>query len=834
MSACQSRFENNGVTFLSKKIAMLRNFIKIAWRNLIRNRTFSIINIIGLSFSVAFCLLLFFYIRKEQSYDTFSENKDRLFRFETTNIWGSSDTKPSSHLFSFLTKDNDVENELVTPLIVGRDMKQNFSEVKSFTRYQDADNEMVRIDKKVFRVKHVIYTDDNFFKTFSFRIIRGNPEALKVSVRNVVISENMARKYFGNTEAIGKTIRLADDSLHLFTVAAIAANAPDNSSIQYDIVFPLQADPDYEINIKERFNHSAHLLFIELHQGISAVAFSKKINNWAKTYFIPDAREYNKDFDFTKYRWYLRPLPDCHYNISGSWGHYTDAKNIYQLGCLVIIILLIASLNYVLLAISNAAARSQEVGVRKVMGANRKSIIMQFWVETQIIVLISVMIGLVLTIVLLPLFDSIIGSDLHAKDISWKDVFPAILFLCLILGILAGYYPALVISRMKPVTILKSFRTFKINPNFSRILVVLQYTASVVLMMSAFIINRQMHFVKNKDLGFDKEQVLMISNPTWDREFTRRIREQLQNFAKMKPYITEFSGMSGSLQGANNTNGFVLNGEQKWRKQISVDYNYFEMLGIKFLQGRPFSRFISSDTSRKLNPIIINETLFSMLGKKVKLGEYNKPLGGTIIGVVKDYHFESLSNKIEPEEHVLNSDFDMSFMFKIKSGHVPEAISAFGEKWKTITDYPFEYSFLDEAISKMYEADNRWQKTIQASCFFAIFIACMGLFGLSAINAINRTKEIGIRKVLGASIKDIATTLSSGFMTMIIIAIIIATPLTYWIMTRWLEDFAYRIDISWWMFAAAGGIAFIIALATTSFQTIRAAVVNPVDSLRTE
>ena len=351
---------------------MLKNFIKIAWRNLIRNRTFSIINIVGLSFSVAFCLLLFFYIRKEQSFDSFSENKNRLFRFETTSVWGSDDSKKSSHLFSFLTKDNDIDNSLVTPLIIGRDMKQNFPEVKSITRFKDAENGMVKIDKQVYTVNHILYADDNFFKTFSFPIIKGNPEALSVSVNNVVISENMAKKYFGNTEAIGKTISFIEDSAQLFTVTAIAANAPDNSSIQYDIVLPLQADPDYEINIKERFNHSSHLLFLELNEGVSTAAFSNKLNNWSKTYFIPEEKKYFKDFDFTKYRWSLRPLADCHYNISEPWGHYTDAKNIYQLACLVIIILLIASLNYVLLVISNAAARSQEVGVRKVMGANRK------------------------------------------------------------------------------------------------------------------------------------------------------------------------------------------------------------------------------------------------------------------------------------------------------------------------------------------------------------------------------------------------------------------------------------------------------------------------------
>jgi putative ABC transport system permease protein len=816
---------------------MLKNYIKIAWRNLLKNRTFSIINIVGLSLSVAFCLLLFFYIRKEQSYDSFPEKKDRLFRFESTNIWPSND-KPASHLFSFLTKDNDINNGLVTSLIIGRDIQQNFPEVKSITRFQDQGEGLFRIKKTVYKLSHVLYADDNFFRNFSFPIIKGNPEALKASIKNVVISENTAKKYFGETDPIGKTIDLIGDSTYLFTVAAIAADAPDNSSIQFDAVIPLQADPGYEQNIKGGFNQSAHLLVIELKEGVSPAVFTEKLNRWAKKYFIEPYvaayGKYIKNVDFDSYRWYLRPFADCHYNVSNPWGHYTNAKNIYQLACLVIIILLIASLNYVLLVISNGAARSQEVGVRKVMGARRRSIILQFWVETQIIVLISVVIGLLLTAILLPLFNSLIGSDLRLNYIPWKDILPGVLLLCIFLGILAGYYPALIISKMKPVSILKSFRTFKINPHFSRILVVFQYTASVVLMICAFIINRQMHYISNKDLGFDKEQVVMVNNPTWNSEFTKNMKDRLGVFAASQPYISQYSGMNGSLDGGYNTNGFLLNGEQKWRKQFSVDYGYFEMLGIKFLMGRPFSRAFASDTAQKKRPAIINETLFNMLGDKAKLGEYCEPLNATIIGVVQDYHFETLSKKIEPEEHTLGLGFETSFMFKIKPGHIPDAIAGIGREWKSLTDYPFEYRFLDETIAKMYESDIRWQKTIQASCFFAIFIACMGLFGLSAVNAINRTKEIGIRKVLGASVRQITATLSSGFVVIVTIAILIAIPLSYWVMDKWLEDFAYRIDLSWWMFAIAAGVAFIVALAATSFQTIKAAVVNPVDSLRTE
>ena len=680
-------------------------------------------------------------------------------------MWTRPGEKPASHFFSFLTKENDVNNGLVTSLIIGRDIKQNFPEVKSIVRFQDEYKSFIRLNRGVFKVNDVLYADDNFFKIFSFHIIKGNAEALKTSINNAVISENTARKYFGNTEAIGKTISLIGDSTHLFTVAAIAENVPDNSSIQYDIVLPLQADPDYETNIRERFNHSSHILILELKDGVSAATFENKLNFWARKYFVePYVSEYGKymkDVDFTNYRWYLRPLENCHYNVSSPWGHYTNAKNIYQLVCLVIIILLIASLNYVLLVVSNAAARSQEVGVRKVMGANRRSIILQFWVETQILVLISVMIGLILTIWLLPLFDNIIGTDLRWNDIAWKDIIPGIICLSLLLGALAGYYPALIISKMKPVTVLKSVRTFKINPRFSKILVVLQYTASVVLMISAFVINRQMHFIANKDLGFEKEQVLMVTNPTvFDFAFTKHLKEILGNFAKSRSYISQFSGMNGGLDGSYNINGFILNGEQRKLKELTVDYGYFEMLDIKTVQGRTFSRAFSADTSKKIYPAVVNETLFNMLGEKAKLGEYCEPIDATIIGVVKDYHFETLSKQIEPEEHVLANNFEGFFMFKIKPEHMAQAIAEIGKEWKTATDYPFEYTFLDESITKMYESDMRWEKTIQYSCFFAIFIACMGLFGLSSINAINRTKEIGIRKVLGASIKDIAVTLS--------------------------------------------------------------------------
>ncbi|MFT4154873.1 ABC transporter permease [Parafilimonas sp.] len=817
---------------------MFKNYLKTAWRNVIKNKTLSIINIAGLSVSIAFCLLLFFYIRYEQSYDSFHTNKDHLFRLEMSNVWPSSDTAKKS-VFSFLTKNDDVENQLVFPAVVAGDMTNTFPEIKSITRFKDNEDLLVKVNKEMYKEKHCLFADSNFFNDFSFRLIKGNPKTVLSSLSDVVISQSVARKYFGNTDAIGKTIEIDIDSAMLFTVSGVAEDAPGNSSIQYGLVVRTEADPGYADRLQEGFNQASVLYMVRLHDNVNFKAFEAKMNKWVTNYytqpFVAEYGQYYKDYDFKNFRWYLRPLVRCHYNISHPWGHYTDAKNIYQLTCLVVIILLIASLNYILLTISNAAARSQEIGVRKVLGANRGKVIFQFWTETQLIIIISVIVGLLLLQPLLLLFNNLMSTHIVLHDFSWKEVTASLLVLTLILGLLAGYYPALLLSKMKPVSIIKSFQTFKINPRFSKIMVTVQYTVCVVLMFAAFIVNRQMHYISNKDLGFDKDQVLMVRNPTWDPEFTTRVRDRLYIYAQSQPSILYFSGMNGGLDGSYNTNGFKLNGEQRWLKQLSVDYNYFEMLGVQFVQGRPFSKAIASDTSAKIRPCIVNETLFKMLGKDARLGVYNEAIRSTIIGVVKDYNFETLSKKIEPEQHVLVKNYEQYFMFRVKAGDMQAAIEKLQKAWKDITgNYPFEYTFLDQTIAKMYEADKRWQSIIQAACFFAIFIACLGLFGLSSVNAINRTKEIGIRKVLGADIKDVVATLSKGFVITFLIAIVIAVPVAYWIMYNWLQDFAYRIDISWWMFLVTGAGALLIALAAVSIRAIKAAMANPVKSLRTE
>ena len=804
---------------------MIKNYWKTAWRLLLRNRTFSIINITGLSVSVAFCLLLFYHIRWEQSFDTFHVKKDRLFRCETS-VFGQSTEEESATFLNF-------------PLVAGTDMQRTFPEVASVMRCKLGQQLLIRAGKGIYKEEQVISAEANFFTNLSFPLLKGDAKTVLTRPEGVVLSASEAKKWFGDADAIGQTIEVVDYDNRPYRVTGVAADVPANSSIRFGAVFALDGDPHYAKAASQGFNRMNHELMIELRPGVERHAFEQKLNGWVRHYMKPYMdTTWNKNVPASvrdHYRWFLRPLADCHYSPATVWGHYTDMKAIYQLMCIVVIILALASLNYVLMAVSNAAARSQEVGVRKVMGAGRRGIILQSWVETQLTATVAVVVGVLLSWAGLPLLRSAIGSGVQFADLSPLAVIGGALGLALLLGLVAGYYPALLISRLKPVSILKSFSSVRMNPRFSRVLVVVQFACCVVLMTAAFVIDRQMSFVMGKNLGFDKDQVLVIHNPTYSLTFTKETRERLYAFAQGLPAVTGYSSMSGGLTGENNTNGFVVDGKQEWMKQIAVDYGFFEMLKIPLVAGRDFSRAYAMDTSREARVCVVNETLWRMLGKKAKLGVYSPDLYGTVIGVVKDYNFESLSKKIEPEQHTLADRWAMDFLFKVKAGQMAATIPAFEAEWKKVTkNYPFTYTFLDASIAQMYEADMRAQRAMQTASAFAVLIACMGLFGLSAIAVANRVREIGIRKVLGASVGDVVGLLSRGFVSMVVLAILIAAPVGWWMMNRWLEDFAYRIEIRWWMFGVVGLMAVGIALVTVSFQVVRAARANPVDALRSE
>ena len=822
---------------------MIKSYLKSAWRNLLRHRTFTIINLSGLSVSVAFCLLLFFYIRWEQSFDRWHVKHNVLYRCEASTLdkgpRQALGKPPAKSLFNFLTKADDERKNVTFPLIMGPAMKAALPDLVSFTRVRDKDGALVRTANAVYKESVVVHADGNFFRNFSFPLLKGDPKTALSDPSNVVLSASVARKYFGDADPVGKIIYLVNQDNHPLRVSGVAADAPGNSSFRFDLVRPIEDDPNYADNLADRFNQMNHYLILELRPGADPRAFEAKMNTWMRTYYLPYV-DSNRAADVTRkdldqYHWSLRPFADCHYNASGQWAHYTDAKAMYQLACIVVIILLLASLNYVLITVANAAARQQEVGVRKVMGAQRMGIILQSWVETQLMAGIAVAIGMIIAWACVPLLRSVLGAAIGYGDLSFGEMAGAAVVLAGLLGLLAGYYPALLISRLKPVSVMKSFGTFKVNPRFSRVLITIQFTCCVVLMIAAFVIDRQMDYVRNKDLGFDKDQVLIVNNPGWDGEFTKKVRERIYAFARSQSSILGTTSLGReSLSGAFNTYGFTVNGHTEWAKQVYVDYNYFQLLGIKIVEGRGFSRDFAMDTARKVRAMVVNESMMKLLGKNVKVGVYNEGIYGTIIGVVKDYNFESLTQKVGPQEHRLIGAFG-DFVFKVKAGQMQPIIAALEKEWKTVTNnFPFSYTFLDATIAQMYEADMRWQRAMGAASFFAIVIACMGLFGLSAIAAANRVKEIGIRKVLGASVRELVVMLSAGFVSMVGLAIVIAVPLAWWLMNKWLEDFAYRITIQWWMFGVVGLVAVAIALATVSFQVLRAARANPVSALRNE
>lgn len=808
---------------------MLRNYLRVALRNMRKHRTISLINLCGLTISVALVILLFLYIRKEQSYDAFHKNGDRLYRLEMTELMPDVHA-PKKSMLSFLTRGDDQDNWITFPLVVGPAIQQHFPEVARITRYRGYEGDML-IGGQVYKEKGWLIADSNFFQTFSFPLLRGSAAEALSRYNHVVLSASTARRYFGNADPIGKTFSFVNDSTRIYTVGAVAADAPANSGLTFDVVLPTASDPDYA-ELIQGFNQADNTMFIELKPGVSPVAFGQRLDRWAQTYFAGYAKDWG---DTTGFHLYLRPLKDVHYSsIARAWGHYTDAKRLYELSCLVLVILAIAALNYILLTVSGAAARSREVGVRKAMGAGRRSVLLQFWVETQVTVCLAVAAGWGLAFAMRNPFNGLMDAGLTPRDFAGPDLLLMVPLLCLALGLLAGYYPAWLLARAKAVSVMQSTRTFRINPRFSRIVVVVQYTCCVILMTAAFVLVRQLFFIDNKDLGFDKDQVLQVSNPL-PRKYGPALHDDLAVFAAGDPSIKAFSVISGGLNGASNMNGFQLNGEQKWRRSLTVDYGYFQLMGIPVVDGRLFSPSFPTDTVSRPWRVVVNQTLFRMLGKTAKIGEYNKPLDEVIIGVVRDYNTSDLTVKLEPEEHRLNTGNGGTFLFKLRPGQSRQAIDRLEKHWKTVAHgYPFSYTFLDDSLHKMYEAQEHWERLILLSALFAVFIACMGLFGLSALNAANRTKEVGIRKVLGAGVGRIVWHLSGSFLGMVVLALALGLPIAWWLMNGWLDDFAYRIDMDWWMGAAVGLAAIAIALFTVSFQSYRAATANPVDSLRSE
>ena len=835
---------------------MIKTNLKLAIRNIFRNKLYSAINIIGLSVASAFCILVYMYVKNERSFDNFHKDSDRLYRVEETDFFASfrRDQKDSKSFFSFLMKDEEQKNMLTTPMILAGDLKTNFPEVENAVRIKEMYDPIVRIGNQSFKEKeeNAAYVDQDFFKAFTYPLLEGNPSSVLAEHNNVVISERLAKKYFGTTNAVGKTLNLTTEKL-LLVVSGVVKDFPLNSSFRFDMLVPRASDPGYAGEMKNGVNAFSDLLVIKLKQGTDVPTFQKKIDEFTKTYFKILTDEMAKDNPKTRpapFHVYLRPYAEGHYNQSLDWGHYTDLKNIYQLVCLAFIILLIACVNYILLTLTSAMSRSQDVGVRKTIGASRKQIILQYYVETQVLAFISVIVGFIVAVTFLPFFNSLTGSDIRLSFFPFGTLAVGLLLLGVILGLLAGIYPALAMSGLKPLNIMRSFSAYRLNPIMSKGLVVVQFGICVLLIISALVVNKQMHYINQTSMGFDTDQITLIRNPfDWeDQQSALLLKERLRQYVASQPYLQGMTTTSFSF-GGYNTSGHLINGKRVMLQELNVDYDYLLFNKIPILLGRDFSRDIASDTAKLTitadqkiaknstvgRNIIVNETLYKLLGKP-KLDVVNREMGGVIIGVSKDYHTDDLTKKIEPSYHIVNAHYTGYYWVKIGAGHnIPQAMENLHAFWnKNTGNLPFSFTFMDQDVAKSYDAYLRWMATITTACVLAIIIACMGLFGLSGLTTINRTKEIGIRKVLGASISNLFLLLNRGTLIMAAGSFIIAAPIAYYLVHQWLDNFAYRITPDWLLFGSAGLIAMLTAIIAVSYHTVRAAIANPVKSLRSE
>ena len=805
--------------------------LKIAFRNLKRNKVFSFINIFGLAIGLASCMLIMLYIFDESSYDTQHKDVDNLYRIATINNKGDNWAAEAAPL-AMAVKTNLPEVEQSTRLMTFPDI------AKMLIKYNDGN------DQKNFFETNGYYVDSTFFQLFTYDFIYGNSVTALQEPNSIVISQKMSQQFFGNADPVGKAVLINTPFGEFnYTVKAVFDNSKYKSHIPANYFLSMRNNDMWNWVQQQTtlIGNNVFFTYVKLRPGTGAKIFEKKL----QAFFDQQAGADMKAMGFHN-KLFLQPVKDIylHSSLGNEIASNGNIIYLYILGSIAAFILLIACINFMNLSTARSQKRAKEVGVRKVIGAKRSTLVWQFLGESFMMCVIALLIALGLVVLLLPYFNSLIQKTIHFSDE------PSLLFwitgLTILTGLLAGLYPAFYLSAFKPIAVLKG----KIINSFSAIvlrkgLVVFQFVVSVCLIVSAIVIWQQLDYLKNQQLGFNKEQkiILPLQNGYLNNEqnYTSLKNELLQN-----PQVKSVSSGS-TYPGANNLNDMLFFSEGKTKNDnvdvhlAAVDNGYIETLGFKLLSGRAFSKDFTNDSAS----IILNETAIKKLGytaanavgKKVNfdVGNYKGAL--QIAGVVEDFNFESLHNQIQPYGFTTTT-FGNRYGYLVASLNTNDYASVLKKMqaaWvKLNPSVPFEYSFLDQDLQRNYEKEQRTSNLVAWFTIIAIIIACLGLFGLSAFAAEQRIKEIGIRKVLGASINSIVRLFSIDFLKLILVAIVIASPIAWWLMDKWLLDFAYRITINWWVFGMAGMIAVSIALITISFQAIKAAVANPVDSLRSE
>ena len=813
---------------------MIENYFKVASRNIQKQKLYSFINSFGLSIGIAFCILIYLYIEDEKSFDQFHANKENIFRIEEKQFdtWQHNTKSPYQQ-----------SAWLQTGLM--KVLKSDLAEVEYATRYSPDATGIFRYQDKVFTEK-ITYADADFFKMFSFRLLSGNADKLFQNKSDAVITAAVARKYFGEDDPIGKTVTIDNEGERSFTVVALIEAPPANSSFDFQILLPQENRPYYEKHVDNWGNFNTPT-FVQLAPHTNLDGFrgnlgklvekymGDRLEKWRKRATVPippDVKMF--EFEFTR-------LTDMHLKKEIGWHKVSDPQYSLILGAIAILIMTIACINYISLALTTSTGRRTEVGIRKVVGAQKNQLVYQFGFESILLALISMVAGLGLVLLSLPVFNEFTEKEIRLLDADLISLFGVILGITLLVGLIAGSYPALFLSGFRPVEVLKGRFSSRLQAGFAKPLVVLQFALSSFLIISSVIMYRQMRFVTTKDLGYNQNQILVIPTQKGWTEESNRTLAQFRTRATQEADIISVAGTSSSFNQGWSRYGYKIDGEQKSAYVYAVDPQYIPTLDIKLVLGRNFDPSIASDSS----VLIVNEALVRDMKWEDPLNEYlnwqedSLGKGSRIIGVVKDYNFRSLESAVDPMFLSMNKEaagYLISMLVKISPENIPGTMEKISKIWKELyPDRPYDYAFLDDDIAKQYKSYQRWMSIMGLSTAFAVLISCLGLFGLSGINAVNRTKEIGIRKVMGAELSNIFILLNKQFVGLSLIAFVIAAPLSWYVITTlFLKDFYAKITIGWELFAVSVLLGLLLALLTVSYHAIKVALSNPAETLKYE
>ena len=799
---------------------MLKSYFITAWRYLTRHKTYSVINIAGLSIGLACAMLILLYVKDEASFDKFHKNVNHVYRIVTLSKFGGTYHKDSN-----------------TGFLQGPRFAKNVPGIQSFVRVQSGSQD-IKNGTEV-QSQDLLYVDTSFFSVFTFPLINGNPATCLSEPHSIVLSEDAAIKHFGKTDVVGKTMMLKEDSLFVpYKVTAVAKRCPQNSSIQFSVLLPFRESESDARNSENWFN-----FFLNTFVVVNPNANVQTVENQMQSFFVRDAgaaykemvEKYLNGFDEGMGTYSLQPFTDMHMSTElPSQNGLQNASNpmySYILSGIALFALLIACINFVNLTIARSLKRAKEIGVRKVIGSDRKQLIFQFLGESFLLCLIAFTLALLLVELSLPVFNNLSNKALSFSYLFDVKLIASYFVLFLLTGLLAGFYPALVLSGYRPVETLYSRFNLAGKNYLQKSLVVLQFALASFLIIGTFTIYRQFNFLTKTDMGYDDRNIVEVSKEGLKHSEAATFKAELLKNPNIVDVAPKNSGFWGTA--AKVASDSVLNFAYE-----TVDESYIPTMKIPLVQGRNFSRSNPSDAA---NSILVNEAFVKKAGWKNPIGEtvnfyYRDNEIYQVIGVVKDYHYAALNQKIGPQMFTMkNSNGYGKFNIKIKPGTETASLKFIQEKFREFFPLsPYSYIFKDEQRIKDYESEAKWKQIILFGAILTIFISCIGLFGLSVLAAEKRTKEIGIRKVLGASVSNVVTKLSKDFLLLVSIALIIAIPLSWLASEKWLQNYPYRTTLDWWLFTLASLLVMLIALFTVSFQAIKAAIANPVKSLRTE